>query len=355
MLSVELSTPATALSRWLLSAYWVGGDLFGFMLYLGCRDFAAPTPLRRRDAWLFVPPVVVGLVLPGYFPNINGLFPAHALIFGGYALLAFAATLRAPTHEGQALIGLRLMQVGLLLLIALFWHYAVLMGWGLLRGMTDAQYPAYLQYSSLYDSFAELSLAFATVVLVTDSVRSELAEANRRLAEASEQLTRAARTDALTGLLNRHAFNDLCADPTGLAPAGSVAVIDMNDLKPLNDRLGHAAGDAALRTIARALQARSRLGDPVFRLGGDEFAMILPGVATDEMTRRMEEVDRALAGARLPGIALPVDVGIAWGVSAYRDRSIAEAVERADTAMYRCKQERKGGLARDHVPVLTPI
>lgn len=325
-------------SNVLLSAYWVAGDLFGFLLYAGCRDYAQNRPLRFRDGWLLAPPIIVGVIMPIYFTHINDLFPAHALLFGGFALLAFAQTLHARTREGQTLIGIRFLQCALISLVLLFWHYSVVMGMMRLRPT-----PSYLQYSALYDTVVEMAVALAQVVLATDSVRLDLEAANRKLATATEQLALAARTDALTGLLNRRAFDSIVADPTAMPLPGSVAVIDLNDLKPLNDEHGHAAGDAALRTVARALQLRTRLGDPVFRLGGDEFLVVLAGVTSAELTTRLQDLDRALRNSRLPGVHHPVDLSVAWGVAEYRGPDLANAVDRADTAMYACKQARKRG------------
>jgi len=341
LFALNVSFHMSAWSRPLLSAYMIFGYVFGMFLYVGCRSYAGGRALHWRDAWLLVPALVIGLVLPGHVPHINALFPPHALIFGGYALLAFAAALRARATEAQTLIGLRLLQIGLAGLVLLFWHYSAVMTWMAARRDPAAGH-GYLQYSSLYDAFVELTVAFAQVVLATDSVRRELADANRQLASATEQLALAARTDALTGLLNRRAFEATLADLSAAPSPGSLAVLDLNDLKPLNDTRGHAAGDAALRAVAKALQARTRLGDPVFRMGGDEFLVLLPGVSAEELTRRLEELDQALLNTRLPGLSQPVELSVAWGVAEYPQRAdLSAAVDRADAAMYAQKQARK--------------
>jgi diguanylate cyclase (GGDEF)-like protein len=345
LLALNVAFQAPAMSRTMLSLYWVAGDLFGFLLFAGCRDYAQNVPLRWSDLWLLVPPALLGIILPGtgaQFQHINSLFPPHAIIFGGYCLLAFAAMMKAPIHEAQTRIGVRMMQVTLLGLVVLFWHYAVVLGRYMFEPLFNAPEPTYLQFSALYDSFVEVSVAFAQVVLATDTVRRDLADANRQLAKASEQLALAARTDALTGLLNRRAFDAMVADVANAPLPGSVAMIDVDGLKPLNDKHGHTAGDSALRAIARALQNKTRIGDPVFRLGGDEFLVMLPGVSTMELTRRLEDLDHALRSTRLPGVPGPIDLGVSWGVAEYRDRAeIAKAVESADAAMYSLKENRK--------------
>ncbi|MBX7103498.1 MAG: GGDEF domain-containing protein [Gemmataceae bacterium] len=342
LVALNLSFQVPGLTWPLLSIYWAGGDLFGFLLFAGCRCYSLDKGLEWRDGWLLIPPLILGVFLPARFVDISSLFPAHSLFIGGYCLLAFAATLSARATDTQTRIGLRFLQVGLVGIVVLFWHYSVVLGYRLLQGLPMRPGIGYLNYSAMYDTFIELILAFGQVLLVTDSARQALVSANRQLQAVSEQLALAARTDALTGLLNRRAFESMLADPLAGPAPGSLAAIDVNDLKPLNDVHGHTAGDGVLRTVARAVQNRTRIGDPVFRMGGDEFLVILPGVAAAELTKRLDDLDRALVGVRLPGMAQPVDIRVAWGVAEYRDRSdLQPAVDRADAAMYQQKQERK--------------
>ncbi|MFL5327519.1 MAG: GGDEF domain-containing protein [Gemmataceae bacterium] len=333
-----------ASSRALYSVYWVAADLFGFLLFVGCRDFVRNQPIRGRDWWLFIVPASVGIVAPLYLTHINELFPVHAAIFGAYCLLALLQTFRSPS-EGPTRIGLYLFRISLVALIVLFWHYSVLLTWITLQAPAVIR-PVYMQYSSLYDSYAELMLAIAQVVLATDSVRRELADTNRQLAAATEQLAWAARTDALTGLLNRRAFDSLITDPAATPAPGCVAMLDLDNLKQLNDEHGHAVGDAALRTVARALQSRTRLGDLVFRMGGDEFLIVVPGLASSELTRRFETLDNSLLKSRLPGVSAPIDLSISSGIAEYRGPDLAIAVEKADAVMYASKQVKRKATSR---------
>src|SRR5262249_9921015 len=208
----------------------------------------------------------------------------------------------------------------------------------------------YLHYSALYDTAMEGALALGMIVLGTDTVRRalaetnrELAETNRKLADAYEQLAVAARTDPLTGLLNRRAFDAMVASRADGTFAGSVAVVDMNDLKKLNDAHGHAAGDAALQFVARALRGQFRITDPVFRVGGDEFLVILEGGRAADLAGRLDAVGVALRGLRLPGAAEPTDVFIAWGMADFDSAAgLPDAITQADQAMYESKRRRNG-------------
>ncbi len=332
----------------LYSCYWVAGNMFGFLLFAGCRAYVFNRRVHRADIWIFAVPAFLGLVLPYFYRDITQLLPIQSLFLGGYCLLSLIQTIQFRGREGQTLIGLRLLQISLSGMLWLFWHYSIV--WGAISFGAGLEPPVYLRYSSLIDAYLELALAFAQVVLATDSVRRELASTNRQLALATEHLALAARTDALTGLLNRRAFDAMLNDAASAPGPGCLCVVDLNDLKRLNDQHGHAVGDSALRVVAKALQAKSRLGDPVFRLGGDEFLVILSGVPPEELTRRLTDVDESLLKTRLPELGEPIDLMIAWGVAEFGSSDLTAAVERADAAMYACKSQRKASRAMYDTP-----
>ena len=164
-----------------------------------------------------------------------------------------------------------------------------------------------------------------------------LEEQNRALAAAAAELDGVARTDPLTGLLNRRGFEQVLADHARRPFPGSVAVLDLNDLKTLNDALGHPAGDAALQLLARALRGRFRVTDPICRIGGDEFVVVLADGTPGELCQRLVGLDRELAGQRLPGTAEPTDLYVAWGVAGF-DADLSASTEAADKAMYARKR-----------------
>lgn len=118
--------------------------------------------------------------------------------------------------------------------------------------------PSYLNYRMLYEVLFEIVLAFGMVILGTDRMRSELEAKNRLLADVAQEQSLVARLDSLTGLNNRRAFEEFLVNRSTLPSFGSIASIDLNELKPLNDIYGHAAGDVALKLLARALQFHFR-------------------------------------------------------------------------------------------------
>ena len=163
------------------------------------------------------------------------------------------------------------------------------------------------------------------------------------------ELARQARTDPLTGLLNRRAFLEEAGRRIDRldrdAQPGILMFIDLDRLKPLNDRLGHEAGDNALMLTGALLRRLVRPMDLVARLGGDEFAVWMD--STDELTaaERADELCRSvpLEMAHLTAgeeIGMTVSVGIACRQSSSFEE-IDRLIQRADQAMYEVK--RTGG------------
>jgi diguanylate cyclase (GGDEF)-like protein len=162
-------------------------------------------------------------------------------------------------------------------------------------------------------------------------------------AEAARQkeLDAAARTDPLTGLLNRRGFAAALAESRARQPEGVLAYLDMDGLKRVNDRHGHAAGDAAIRAIAGRLAAARQDGAVAARLGGDEFALWLPGATLDEARARCAPLG---APSPLPGLPEAGEAAVAasLGLAAATAEDGAEALlQRADVQMYRRKTDRR--------------
>jgi diguanylate cyclase (GGDEF)-like protein len=178
-----------------------------------------------------------------------------------------------------------------------------------------------------------------------EELRQRVAQEQRQLEIANEQLRNLSITDPLTGTLNRRGFDDrLAAELAGAARGGeslSVLMLDVDNFKGYNDEFGHPAGDAALLRAAEALRACCRGSDSVARYGGEEFALILP--ATDAVgCERMAERVRA-AVANLEGVARPITVSVgaatapAGVISDPQGVGIA-LVASADSALYQAKK-----------------
>ncbi|GAB3845708.1 putative bifunctional diguanylate cyclase/phosphodiesterase [Dactylosporangium cerinum] len=165
----------------------------------------------------------------------------------------------------------------------------------------------------------------------------------RDLHSYQRKLAHQASHDALTGLANRTVFAD--ATTAALATgelAVSVAVIDLDNFKGINDELGHAVGDALLQAVGEVLTAHVPAGSTVARLGGDEYALLLHGTDQAAHERTLNTITTSL---RLPqhcaGHDLVVEASIGLAAARPGDTA-AELLRRADVAMYEAKNQGKG-------------
>jgi len=161
-----------------------------------------------------------------------------------------------------------------------------------------------------------------------------------------QELAAQARTDALTGLLNRRSFTDQVeARLTATERASAILFLDLDHFKQVNDRLGHEAGDQVLRNAARMLQGFVRPGDLVARLGGDEFAVWLEGAGEEVAERRVRDLVHRAPSALAEGLGeleppLAVSAGYAVRGPSAGDR-FDELLRRADAQMYLAKRDRR--------------
>jgi len=160
-------------------------------------------------------------------------------------------------------------------------------------------------------------------------------------------LRHAASHDALTGLANRSRFFEHLEGSLGDGSAGplvGVLYLDLDEFKPVNDRLGHGAGDRVLIEVARRLCEMTRDGDLVARLGGDEFAVLCPGVADLAVLQSVAERLGRAVGRPITLGSETVQVGATVGVAVAPPGacSIDELVEAADGALYAAKRDARG-------------
>jgi diguanylate cyclase (GGDEF)-like protein len=171
------------------------------------------------------------------------------------------------------------------------------------------------------------------------SVARTFVELILRWSHQVQLLDSAAHTDVLTGLANRKAFFDRL-DAT--ADRGALLYCDLDRFKPVNDELGHAAGDDLLRQVAGRLRRTVRTGDLVARLGGDEFAVLCEGASTAQAEELAARIEAAFAEPfALDGRA--VEIGISIGIGDAPDRLGDDTLEAADQALYRVKARRRAG------------
>ncbi len=175
---------------------------------------------------------------------------------------------------------------------------------------------------------------------------AELTAVALMTARSRHEIRREATTDPLTGLFNRkYLMERLPAELRRAEAYGSplsIVLFDVDHFKHYNDRNGHPAGDACLRTVARIARERMRGSNFVARYGGDEFVTVLVDADLEHGLACAEQIRAAIASARIPGAAAQPGgrVSISAGVAAFptHGRTLGCLVEAADAALYRAKQ-----------------
>jgi diguanylate cyclase (GGDEF)-like protein len=266
----------------------------------------------------------------------------HALVMA--CLFAWAFMVLLPVARRTAGAGVFVMLVALAMLTVEFIQYAVLCGACHFAGVDEVF--SHLNYSSLYDFILQTILAFGMVMVVMERVQADLETANRELRNAGVRLRELAQFDQMTGALNRNAFEALLAEVQheGASLAGCVAVLDIDNLKPINDTLGHKTGDRAIQLVAQAVRAIIRPNDLLFRWGGDEFLILwLGNIKKADAAERLRGLNESLqCQAVKSGFDLLLTPSVSWGLATFASADgLDAAVQRADRAMYEIKMSRR--------------
>jgi len=337
----RLASTQTIFYSW----YFLGEYLFGLFFIAGCRSQVTGATLTKKHTYFLIPAIGVALALPYVSRDFNDLFMIHSAILAALFLTSFFILRKG----GERSSGIQLMLAALLLMTLDFLHYVP--AFGARKGLLGITMPAtYFRYTSLFDLLFELLLGFGTVMVLMESVRREVELANRKLTNARDQLELLVQMDPLTEALNRHAFHSLLRRPESgtdnTASSGSVAVLDIDNLKPINDTLGHTVGDKAIRAVARAMRSLVRADDMLFRWGGDEFLVLMFKLPQPDASRRLENLNKILDENCERWIGEAVKVTVSFGVAGFTSLTdLGQAIEQADKAMY-AQRNRVRGLSR---------
>ncbi|WP_320826565.1 diguanylate cyclase [Reinekea sp.] len=186
----------------------------------------------------------------------------------------------------------------------------------------------------------------ATITDVTEY--NQLVSSLKASQDKNEYLAIDASTDPLTGLFNRRYFTKQAdkdfANSRRYKSELSLILFDIDNFKRFNDRYGHAVGDQVLQKIAHSAKAVIRNGDTLARFGGEEFVVLLPMTsihAAEVFAERIrEDIEQiVLAVAASPALNVTISAGISSRVQ--QDSNVQELIERADTAMYKAKNQGK--------------
>jgi diguanylate cyclase (GGDEF)-like protein len=178
--------------------------------------------------------------------------------------------------------------------------------------------------------------------LYGSSLREMLYKRGNQLKEAHARIEELAQVDELTGVLNRRyvmrALNEEMLRAQRSGSPCSVAIVDLDFFKRINDRHGHPVGDEVLRSFAICVAANIRAVDKLGRYGGEEFLLVLPGAPQDEALQVVDRIRRIVDEMNWDALGEGVAVTMSAGVAQVRrDEAPDEILSRADLALYRAK------------------
>jgi diguanylate cyclase (GGDEF)-like protein len=258
-------------------------------------------------------------------------------------VLAACAALLLRLPRSRATLGSRATASVFAALAALWVLYAVAF-----TGWTDparggiAALGFVTRHNSYMDLLLQVLLGYGMVVVLMEDAKRETDAAHAELAVAHDALKRLALHDSLTGALNRRAWTEGVGLDGVRASRGAAVMLDLDNLKRVNDLYGHAAGDELLRRTAEVLRAAVRPADRLYRWGGDEFLLLLPGARAADARRRVDEVIAAANAALPAGDAGQLALEASAGASDYAGgEGLDAAIRRADAAMYDEKSRRR--------------
>jgi diguanylate cyclase (GGDEF)-like protein len=329
LLTVALRSPQADEVEWIRAAGNICGVLAMFALQQGVWAFLALPGRPRQHAAAFGLVLVAAAI--GLDPRLGWVRVSVNSAVLTWICLTMGHELAAHARRSLQMRWPWLLALPLLLAAAGFAQ----------RGLRALADPDSVGTQMAHDSALNIGSAFSYVpialafhaVLLTLVVARLLAELRWR-----------SRHDGLTGLLNRRSMEELLAAQLQRsrrsAEPFAVLMLDMDHFKAINDRLGHAVGDLALKHAATELAAALRKVDRLGRFGGEEFVALLPGITLAEAQAVAERLRAQIAALPLahPGGSVVLSVSIGLAAWQGEDEDLSRLLVRADQALYRAKQ-----------------
>jgi len=297
-----------------------------------------PLPTTRTQGWLVLALATITLVLLT-IPRAR-LVTASCIGFltlgNGGVLFAAAVLYGMDTASWMA--------CALMLLLAMASYVTSVLHFGLLSCLIIGGYTVLLHRAGLLETDHVLVLPALLCLTLVFLSKISIAQAEiRRIADTEEQSRKESMSDALTGLPNRAQFLERVTRSVKCGQNNrefhfAVLFVDLDGFKPINDRLGHKAGDAVLRHTAKLFQGCLRKGDLVARYGGDEFTFLINNVKGPSDAIHVAE--RILAKVEAPinvGESVKVGASIGIAISTNIHERAEDLIRDADGAMYEAK------------------
>jgi diguanylate cyclase (GGDEF)-like protein len=299
--------------------------------------------------------------LNGYNPDLNLLDQLGALMVWGTALLFADSLGLILLYErlGRRLGAHPVLRVSIALIAVL--SFDQLLFYQGLRIISGAPPSALLGgwfakvfAAVVYATLLAAYLRWCEPVAVTSSNGERLADLFGKLTyrHRYEALLEKSGIDALTGVSDRGRFEAIAQSSVARALAQkrplSIAIVDVDHFKDINDRYGHVTGDDVLRRIAGALRGAVRADDQVFRYGGEEFVILCEGMPHDLAMAHAERLRRSVPAALVDALAIAPTVSIGVATTPGDGTNILDLIHHADLHLYEAKRAGRNRVVGNH-------
>lgn len=308
--------------------------LFTTLHWFGISDRAENPHLT---SWQMVLSISIQLTMIVLAPQIKAFFLAIIFIIYGFG------TLRLKLRD--AILVWLLTSVAIAITIQYVGNVIV----------HDAGSTTPLHGFAIWFSFALILLRTMLLGYYGSHMRDRMLQLNSRLTEHVESSEERAIRDELTGALNRHALMPLINEYLQLSQRKgmpcTIALLDIDHFKSVNDHFGHLAGDNALIFLVAFINRYTRISDKVGRFGGEEFLILMPATPLDEGAQLAERLRAGLALAPLDHIVPELHLTISIGVTNIGPQDTFERIiERVDSCLYQAKNEGRNRVVWTEAP-----
>ena len=318
LVQVRIGTADPELAIWL-----IGAGLTGITFFAGV--VRANPVLKLRPSQLAVPQSLFAVAC-----NI-GAYAVTGPLRGGWLMfllvvMVFCAFSLRPRHA-------------MMLCAAALGMLGCTMAY--LAGTDPAAYPPRVE--AMHFAFAACTLIAVTLLTgEMNKLRSRLMRQKQDLVDAMATIRKLATLDELTSLANRRHMNEVLVEQERRHEAAGqptcIALIDLDFFKSVNDRFGHAAGDAVLRSFSNAARSELRGQDVLARWGGEEFLLLLPGTQLEQARLAVQRMAERVAAAPLAELGNDLRITFSAGLAQRRPgEPFADTITRADKALYHAK------------------
>ena len=324
--------------------YLIGKGLFFIYLYLAILELCNNKKdyILRQQKILIIAWFIISVFMLIFVKDLNNYVAIQAplaIILLALSFYHFSSSYPGIT-EG---VGQKVVK-GILFLNILIWFFYLIVFPTAMKALL--QFGSFnlrdtLIYNSYIDLLAQMSLAFSILIVIFEKSSLTLYQINNQLAQLNISLKDQSYKDPLTGSLNRRALD--LHFKVRQNEISTFVLCDLDDLKSINDTLGHTYGDELIKIFVNHVQQSLRDGDNIYRIGGDEFIIWMKGCSLKQANSRFIQLltDVPDITHKFNGNSLNFSFGTTTLVA---DQSLSNAISSADKLMYQHKLQRKKSL-----------